>query len=73
MFLDSVIYLKNPAQYERDLHKAPNQTGKLEPFAISISRQTFKRSCQLMHEREIAVCGTVLDAQGQVIGIPDPW
>jgi len=26
MFLDSVIYLKNPAQYERDLHKALGQT-----------------------------------------------
>lgn len=26
MFLDSVIYLQNPATYERDLHKALGQT-----------------------------------------------
>ena len=26
MFLDSVIFLKNPASYERDLHKALGQT-----------------------------------------------
>jgi len=26
MFLDSVIYLQNPAQYDRELHKALGQT-----------------------------------------------
>lgn len=71
MFLDSVIYLKNPAQYERDLHKALGQTvGEvMSPSPITISPdKPLKEAAQLMHEREIRRL-PVLDAQGQVIGI----
>ncbi len=71
MFLDSVIYLKNPAQYERELHKALGQTvGEVmsrDPITIS-SDKPLKEAAQLMHEREIRRL-PVLDAQGQVKGI----
>lgn len=71
MLLDSVIYLKNPAQYERDLHKALGQTvGEVmssDPITISPDKP-LKEAAQLMHEREVRRL-PVLDAQGQVIGI----
>lgn len=71
MFLDSVIYLKNPAQYERELHKALGQTvGEVmsrDPITIA-SDKPLKEAAQLMHEREIRRL-PVLDAQGQVKGI----
>jgi CBS domain-containing protein len=71
MFLDSVIYLKNPAQYERDLHKALGQTvGEVmsrDPITVSPDKP-LKEAAQLMHERSVHRL-PVLDAQGQVIGI----
>ena len=71
MLLDSVIYLKNPAQYERDLHKALGQTvGEVmssDPITISPDKP-LKEAAQLMHDREVRRL-PVLDAQGQVIGI----
>jgi CBS domain-containing protein len=71
MFLDSVIYLKNPAAYERDLHKALGQTvGEVmskNPIAIS-PEKPLKEAAQLMHDRSIHRL-PVLDAEGQVIGI----
>lgn len=71
MLLDSVIYLKNPAQYERDLHKALGQTvGEVmsrDPITISPDKP-LKEAAQLMHEREVRRL-PVVDAQGQVIGI----
>lgn len=71
MFLDSVIFLKNPAQYERDLHKALGQTvGEVmsqDPVTISPDKP-LKDAAQLMHEKEVRRL-PVIDAQGQVIGI----
>ncbi len=71
MLLDSVIYLKNPAQYERDLHKALGQTvGEVmsgDPITI-FPDKPLKEAAQLMHEREVRRL-PVVDAQGQVIGI----
>lgn len=71
MFLDSVIFLKNPAQYERDLHKALGQTvGEVmssEPISISPDKP-LKEAAQIMHEREVRRLPVVDDA-GQVIGI----
>lgn len=71
MLLDTVIYLKNPAQYERDLHKALGQTvGEVmsrDPITISPDKP-LKEAAQLMHEREVRRL-PVVDAQGQVIGI----
>jgi CBS domain-containing protein len=56
MFLDSVIYLKNPADYERDLHKALGQTvGEVmskNPITISADK-SLKEAARIMHDRNI--------------------
>lgn len=71
MFLDSFIYLKNPTQHERDLHKALGQTvGEVmsrDPITVS-SEKLLREAAQLMHERSVHRL-PVLDAEGQVIGI----
>lgn len=71
MFLDSVIFLKNPASYERDLHKALGQTvGEVmsrDPVTVS-SDKLLKDAAQLMHDRSVHRL-PVVDANGQVIGI----
>jgi CBS domain-containing protein len=71
MFLDSVIYLQNPATYERDLHKALGQTvGEVmskNPVTITPDK-TVKEAAQLMHDRNVHRL-PVLDSEGQVIGI----
>ncbi|MEH2199269.1 CBS domain-containing protein [Nostoc sp.] len=71
MFLDSVIYLKNPATYERDLHKALGQiVGEVmskNPIAIS-SDKTLKQAATIMHDRSVHRL-PVLDDTDRVIGI----
>ena len=71
MFLDSVIYLKNPATYERDLHKALGQTvGEVmsrDPVVI-LPDKPLKDAAQLMHERSIHRL-PVLDVEGHIVGI----
>ncbi|ABA21511.1 Predicted signal transduction protein containing CBS domains [Trichormus variabilis ATCC 29413] len=71
MFLDSVIYLQNPAVYERDLHKALGQTvGEVmskNPVTVS-PEKSVKQAAQLMHDRNVHRL-PVLDDAGQVIGI----
>ena len=71
MFLDSVIFLKNPATYERDLHKALGQTvGEVmsrDPVVI-LPDKPLKDAAQLMHERSIHRL-PVLDAEGRIVGI----
>ncbi|MUG97046.1 CBS domain-containing protein [Scytonema sp. UIC 10036] len=71
MFLDSVIYLQNPATYERDLHKALGQTvGEVmthNPITISPDK-TVTEAARLMHDRNIHRL-PVLDSEGQVVGI----
>jgi CBS domain-containing protein len=71
MFLDSVIYLQNPGDYERDLHRALGQTvGEVmskNPINIS-PEQTLRAAAQIMHDRSIHRL-PVLDSAGQVIGI----
>ncbi len=71
MFLDSVIFLKNPATYERDLHKALGQTvGEVmsrDPVSIDADKP-LKEAAQLMHERDVRRL-PVVDANNLVIGI----
>ncbi|HLP90015.1 MAG TPA: CBS domain-containing protein [Nostocaceae cyanobacterium] len=71
MFLDSVIYLKNPAAYDRDLHKALGQTvGEVmskNPVTITPNKP-LPQAAKLMSDRNIHRL-PVLDPQGQVIGI----
>ncbi|MFP4132706.1 MAG: CBS domain-containing protein [Halothece sp.] len=71
MFLDSVIYLQNPAQYEKELHKALGQTvGEvMSNRPISITRdRALKEAAQIMHKREVRRL-PVVDEQGAVVGI----
>ncbi len=71
MLLDSVIYLENPGQYERDLHKALGQTVKeamsQKPITVT-PEKSLREAAQLMHDHKIHRL-PVLDADGQVIGI----
>ncbi|MBF2006940.1 CBS domain-containing protein [Chlorogloeopsis fritschii PCC 9212] len=71
MFLDSVIYLKNPATYERDLHKALGQTvGEVmskNPITISPDKP-LKEAAKIINDRKVHRL-PVLDSEGQVIGI----
>ncbi len=71
MFLDSVIFLKNPATYERDLHKALGQTvGEVmshNPVTVSPDKP-LKEAAQMLNEHKIHRL-PVLDDAGQVIGI----
>jgi CBS domain-containing protein len=71
MFLDSVIYLQNPATYERDLHKALGQTvGEVmsrDPITIS-PEKTLTQAARVMHDKNVHRL-PVLDDEGQVIGI----
>ncbi len=70
-FLDSVIFLKNPATYERDLHKALGQTvGEVmssDPISVSPDK-SLKEAAQLMHDKKVHRL-PVLDAAGHVVGI----
>jgi CBS domain-containing protein len=71
MFLDSVIYLQNPAQHERDLHKVLGQTvGEvMTAGAISITADaTLPAAARIMHDKKIHRL-PVVDADNQPIGI----
>ncbi|MBD2040754.1 CBS domain-containing protein [Microcoleus sp. FACHB-672] len=69
--LDSVIYLKNPATHERDLHKALGQTvGEVmsqNPITITPDKSLTDAARQI-HDRKIHRL-PVLDANGHLIGI----
>ena len=71
MILDSVIYLENPAHYERDLHKALGQTvGEVmttNPISIS-PEKPLREAAQIMHEKNIRRLPAI-DNDGKVIGI----
>lgn len=71
MLLDSVIYLENPARYERELHKSLGQTvGEVmsaNPIAIAPDKSV-QEAAKLMHERGINRL-LVLDTGGHLIGI----
>jgi CBS domain-containing protein len=72
MLLDSVIYLENPARYERELHKALGATVQevmTDHHVATISpEQPLRDAAQLMHERGVHRL-PVLAESGQVIGI----
>ncbi|NES97436.1 MAG: CBS domain-containing protein [Desertifilum sp. SIO1I2] len=71
MLLDSVIFLQNPATYEKDLHKAMGLTVAEvmsdRPITIEADRP-LKDAAKLMHERNIRRL-PVLDEAGTLVGI----
>jgi CBS domain-containing protein len=70
--LDSVIYLKNPAKYNQELHKALGQTvGEVmtsEKLVTATPDQPLRDAAQIMHDKQVRRL-PVVDGQGQVIGI----
>ena len=71
MFLDSVIYLQNPARYDKEIHKALGQTvGEVmsdKPITIE-PNATIREAAHLMHEKHVRRL-PVVDTLGKVIGI----
>ena len=71
LFLDSVIYLENPARYDKELHKALGQTvGEVmseKPTTIKPD-DSLRQGAKLLHEKNIRHL-PVVDEEGQVIGM----
>ncbi len=71
MLLDSVIYLENPARYDRDLHKALGQSvGEVmsrDPVTISPDK-TLREAARILHERSVHRL-PVIDDQHRIVGI----
>lgn len=71
MIFDSVIYLQNPVNFQRDLHKALGQTvGEVmskKPITISPDKP-LPEAARLMRDRKIHRL-PVLDDSGQIVGI----
>lgn len=74
MFLDSVIYLENPARHDKELHKALGLTvGEVmsgDPVTITPD-QPLRKAAKLMQEKSIRRLA-VTDEAGKVIGILTP-
>ncbi|ACK73283.1 CBS domain containing protein [Gloeothece citriformis PCC 7424] len=72
MILDSVIYLQNPARYDKEIHKALGQTvGEVmsdKPITVKPD-QPLREAAQLMHDKKIRRLPVIESAQGKVIGI----
>ena len=71
IFLDSVIYLENPLQHDRELHKVLGQTvGEVmtdRPISITIDT-TLPMAARIMHDKKIHRL-PVVDAEDRPIGI----
>ncbi len=71
LFLDSVIYLENPLQHERDLHKVLGQTvGEVmtdRPISITIGT-SLPMAARIMHDKKIHRL-PVVDTEHRPIGI----
>lgn len=71
MFLDSVIYLQNPAKHNQEIQKALGQTVEdamsNRPITIQGS-QSVKEAARVMHEKKLRRL-PVVDDQSKLIGI----
>lgn len=72
MILDSVIYLQNPARYEKQIHKALGQTvGEVmtdKPVSIGAGR-SLREAAHLMHDKKIRRLPVVDEKDGTVVGM----
>jgi CBS domain-containing protein len=72
MILDSIIYLENPAKYDRDLHKALGQTvGEVmtkKDIATIAPEQSIRNAAQLINERKVHRL-IVIDEAKHVVGV----
>lgn len=71
MFLDSVIYLQNPAKHDREVQKALGQTVKDamsdRPTTITADRPV-REAARIMHEKKVRQLPVVND-EDRLIGI----
>ncbi|MGB5636328.1 MAG: CBS domain-containing protein [Waterburya sp.] len=71
MFLDSVIYLQNPAKHNKEIHKALGQTVgdamSTRPITVKDS-QLVRDAARLMHEKKVRRLPVVND-QSQLVGV----
>jgi len=71
MFLDSTIYLGNPARYDKELHKALGQTvGEVmsdRPISVTPDK-SLRDAARLMHDKSIRRLPVVGD-KNQILGI----
>jgi CBS domain-containing protein len=71
MLLDSVIYLKNPNQYNQEIHKALGQLVKdvMTAKVITITpEKSLREAAHLMHDKRIRRL-PVVNEGGQVVGM----
>ncbi|MGB3138233.1 MAG: CBS domain-containing protein [Nodosilinea sp.] len=71
MLLDSVIYLKSPAQYSEEIHKALGQLVKdvmTDRVTTIAPDQTLREAAHLMHDKQVRRL-PVVDGEDQVVGI----
>lgn len=71
MLLDSVIYLQNPATYDRDLHKVLGQTvgDIMTPKPLTIKpEKPLAEAARLLHERKVHRLFVVND-QNALLGV----
>lgn len=72
MLLDSVIYLKNPAKYNQELHKALGQTVQEVMTAEKITTigpdQSLSAAAQIMHDKQVRRLPVITD-DGKLVGI----
>lgn len=71
MFLDSVIYLQNPAKHNEKVHKALGQTvGDAmsdNPATVSASQQV-REAARIMHDKKVRRL-PVVDEQSKLVGM----
>ncbi|MGB3401224.1 MAG: CBS domain-containing protein [Microcoleaceae cyanobacterium] len=69
---DSIIYLENPARYEKELHKALGQTVEevmtQEDVATITPDQSLSEAARLLHEKQVHQL-PVLDESDRVMGM----
>ena len=71
MFLDSVIYLKNPARYNKEIHKALGQTVAevMSDRPITVrANESVPEAARIMHDKKVRRL-PVVDQDSKVIGI----
>lgn len=72
MILDSVIYLQNPAKYDKEIHKALGQTvAEVMSDKVHTIRpdKLVREAAHLMHEKRIRRLPVVDESQEKVLGI----
>ena len=71
MFLDSVIYLQNPAKHNQEVHKALGQTVKEamsdRPVTVKAS-QLVPEAARIMHQEKVRLL-PVVDDDSQLVGM----